>query len=105
MFRTLIAAALLLATASSLHAQTPTGSITGRVTDGTNLPVPGVTVTITSPNLQGTRTSVTSANGDYIFPSLPPGPYTVTVEPGGSEVPPLGDWLITVPGVTVDETW
>ena len=83
MFRTLIAAALLLATASGLHAQTPTGSITGRVTDGSNLPVPGATVTITSPNLQGTRTAVTSANGDYIFPSLPPGPYTVTVELSG----------------------
>jgi len=83
MFRTLITAALLLATASGLHAQTPTGSITGRVTDATSLPVPGATVTITSPNLQGTRTAVTSANGDYIFPSLPPGPYTVTVELSG----------------------
>ncbi len=56
MLRTLIAAALLLATASGLHAQTPTGSITGRVTDASNLSVPGATVTITSPNLQGTRT-------------------------------------------------
>jgi len=80
MLKTLIAAALLLATASGLRAQTPTGSITGRVTDASNLSVPGATVTITSPNLQGTRTAVTSANGDYIFPSLPPGSYTITVE-------------------------
>ena len=83
MLKTLIAAALLLATASGLHAQTPTGSITGRVNDASNLSVPGATVTITSPNLQGTRTAVTSANGDYIFPSLPPGPYTITVELSG----------------------
>ncbi len=74
MLKTLIAAALLLATASGLHAQTPTGSISGRVTDAGNLAVPGATVTIESPNLQGTRTTVTSANGDYILPCLPPGP-------------------------------
>ena len=61
MLRTLIAAALLLATASGLHAQTPTGSITGRVIDASNLSAPGVTVTIASPNLQGIRTTVTSA--------------------------------------------
>ena len=38
----------------------------------------GVTVTAFSPALQGTRTSVTSTNGDYIIPFLPPGEYRVT---------------------------
>ena len=57
-----------------LHAQTPTGTITGRVNDSGDLAVPGATVTIASPNLQGTRSTVTSANGDYIFPACRPAP-------------------------------
>ena len=93
MFKTLItrsvalaaaaAAAVLLSIAAPADAQTPTGTITGRVTDQAGLSVPGATVTVTSTNLQGTRVAVTSANGDFIVPSLPPGPYTVTVELSG----------------------
>src|SRR4029077_6967735 len=55
----------------------PTGKLSGRVTSGSE-PLPGVTVTVTSPALQGTRSAVTSANGDYLFPSLPAGEYAVT---------------------------
>jgi Carboxypeptidase regulatory-like domain/TonB dependent receptor len=77
------AAAVLLSTPPPAEAQTPTGTITGRVTDQGGLSVPGATVTVTSTNLQGTRVAVTSTNGDFILPSLPPGPYTVTVELSG----------------------
>ena len=74
---------LLTLAAPPLAAQTASGTISGRVSDSSNLAVPGATVTITSPNLQGTRTTVTSVNGDYIFPNLPPGSYTITVELSG----------------------
>ncbi len=91
MFQALIqraGVALLVLAASTLctisvSAQTPSGSITGRVTDSSGLPVPGATVTIQSTHLQGTRTAVTSENGDYLLPALPPGPYTITVELSG----------------------
>ena len=64
----------------------PTGSIAGRVVDAADgLPLPGATVTLTSRNLQGTRRGVTSANGDYYVPSLPPGEYVVRVEIAGFE--------------------
>jgi hypothetical protein len=57
----------------------PAGKLAGRVTtEGVGLP--GVTVTATSPALQGIRTTTTSGNGDYIFPALPPGEYNVTFE-------------------------
>src|SRR5687768_4986786 len=60
----------------------PTATIAGKVTtDGVGLP--GVTVTVTSPNLQGVRTTVTTAQGDYIVPFLPPGEYTVRYELSG----------------------
>ena len=47
--------------------------------------MPGVTVTVAGPNLQGSLTAVSSENGDYIVPRLPPGTYTVTFELSGFE--------------------
>ncbi|HAV42370.1 MAG TPA: hypothetical protein DCW97_08260, partial [Acidobacteria bacterium] len=57
-----------------------TGAITGTVTDEAGAPLPGVTVTISGPNLMGTRTYVTDARGIYRFPALPPGNYTIKAE-------------------------
>lgn len=66
----------LTAIAGVALGQGNTGVLTGTVmTDGA--PLPGVTVTIESPALQGTRTAVTNENGAYFFPVLPPGRYTV----------------------------
>jgi hypothetical protein len=75
---TLLAALLLVAPAA--WAQAPTGSISGRVTSSDGEPLPGVTVSATSPNLQGVRSATTSTNGDYLVPFLPPGAYTVSFE-------------------------
>ncbi len=50
-----------------------TGAIEGTVTDQDKAPLPGVTVTLSSPKLMGTRTAVTDADGAYRFPALPPG--------------------------------
>ena len=69
-----------LAVASAWAQTNPTGTISGRVTDPDGLALPGVTVTVTSPALQGSRTATTSDNGDYIVPFLPAGDYTVTVD-------------------------
>lgn len=60
-----------------VFAQATTGQLTGNVTQN-GAPLPGVTVTVTSPNLQGARTTVTNENGAYNFPTLPPGNYAVT---------------------------
>lgn len=70
-------ACFLLAAAASAQTN-PTGVISGRVTDPSGLALGGVTVTASSPALQGPRTSVTSAYGDYMIPFLPPGEYKVT---------------------------
>jgi len=55
--------------------QTSTIEGTVRISDGS--PAPGVTVTIKSPALQGTRTTVTGPHGEYIIKGLPPGNYDV----------------------------
>ena len=70
-FTLALSVCLLLALPVVVSAQT-TGMIDGVVTDQSGAPLPGVTVEITSPNLQGTRTAVTAADGRYRFPSLPP---------------------------------
>jgi hypothetical protein len=63
-------------------AQGTTGSLVGTVTtEGNGLP--GVTVTASSPALQGTRTAISGEAGGFSFPSLPPGDYTVTFELSG----------------------
>ena len=57
-----------------------TGAINGKVTDESGAVLPGVTVTIASPSMQGTRADVTSESGDYRFPAVPPGDYRITYE-------------------------
>lgn len=85
MLRCILALAIGLLTAGAAVAQSTTGTISGRVVDQQGLAMPGVTVTAESPNLQGTRTTVTSQNGDYVLTLLPPGAYTVSFEIPGFE--------------------
>src|SRR4051794_18703596 len=72
----LVAAALSLALASAVFAQT-SASLTGNVT-AAGAPLSGVTVTVSSPALQGTRSVVTGDSGAYELAALPPGAYLVT---------------------------
>jgi outer membrane receptor protein involved in Fe transport len=73
----------LLLSAVSAAAQSTAATISGRVVDSQGLPLPGVTVTVTSPNLQGLVTTATSETGDYLVPLLPSGTYTVAFELSG----------------------
>ena len=77
------ALALLLLSALPLFAQT-TASLTGTVTSA-GQPLPGVTVTVRSAALQGTRSALTGDAGGYEFSALPPGEYQVTFERGGMQ--------------------
>ena len=69
---------LVLAMAGPVAAQS-TSQLTGRVVYESQ-GMPGVTVTITSPALQGEMKTVTNAEGDYIFKGLPGGDYHVRFE-------------------------
>jgi hypothetical protein len=76
--------ALVLGASAAGWAQgVQTGTLTGTVRDQGDLVLPGVTVTVTSPALQGVRTVVTDENGVYTIPGLPPGDYTVRFELSG----------------------
>jgi Carboxypeptidase regulatory-like domain len=76
-------ALLMLVLANGADAQTvssTTGAIDGKVTDISNAVLPGVTVTLTSEALMGSRDTVTSETGTFRFISITPGLYTVTFE-------------------------
>src|ERR687892_2829003 len=85
----LVMAALLTAASSALAqggGASSTGTIQGRVTDAQGAVLPGVTVTATSPSALGAQTTVTSETGNYRFPAIPPGTYSVTYELTGFNI-------------------
>ncbi len=74
-----LVAALLLCALSALAQTTGTGAIIGRAMDSTGAVIPGVEVTITSPQLiGGAKTFVTDEQGVYRFELLRAGTYRVS---------------------------
>jgi outer membrane receptor protein involved in Fe transport len=81
---TLLATLLvLLLGGRSAHAVELTGQLKGTVTDPEGLAVPGVLLTLTSPELQGDRRANSGPDGDYRFVALPPGGYLLRAEAAG----------------------
>lgn len=68
----------LVATAAAQGLQT--GVLTGFVRGSDGLSLPGATVSVVSPAIQGTRSTTTDVNGAYVVRGLPPGIYDVTFE-------------------------
>ncbi len=80
LFAAALAAACLLAGGVDASAQEFTGSIYGRIVDPSHALMPGVTITVEGPAIQGRRTAESEANGSYRFLYLPPGEYRVTFQ-------------------------
>ena len=76
-------------------AQGDRGQIAGFIKDQTGGVIPGATVTVTNSQTRLTWTAVTDARGYYVFPSLPPGAYEISVELQGFK-----RWIQT--GMTLD---
>jgi len=66
--------------ASFSFAQLDTGTIVGTVTDSSSAVLPGVTITITQEATGVAQTTVTNASGQFVFPGLRVGRYTVAAE-------------------------
>jgi hypothetical protein len=75
-----MSAAAVVLMASPGYAQISQGRLAGTATDAQGAVLPGVTVTVTSPALIGTRSAVTEADGRYLFPALPSGAYKLVFE-------------------------
>jgi hypothetical protein len=68
---------------ASLLAQETRGRLTGRVSDSTQAPIPGATVTVTDTARGTTLAATTGSEGLFRFNYLLPGTYQVTVEASG----------------------
>jgi hypothetical protein len=75
--------AALVFFASFCFAQTEQGTITGVVTDPSGALVEGAKVTVVNTDTQVSAVSQTNTQGNYTFPFLPHGNYSVTVEKSG----------------------
>jgi hypothetical protein len=83
-FQVALLLSLSILVAVGAFAQTATsGAIEGKITDRGGAALPGVTVEIRSPNLQGTQTAVSDGSGRFRFGLLPPGTYSLTATLSG----------------------
>ncbi|MBM3294582.1 MAG: TonB-dependent receptor, partial [Candidatus Aminicenantes bacterium] len=77
--RSIVPLAVLLLAALAAGQVTQTGTLIGTVYDNEKQPLPGVTVSISSPALILPKMEmVTTERGFYRFPALPPGLYKIT---------------------------
>src|SRR4051794_10707295 len=72
----------MFALAGALFAQ-GSGSISGTVKDSNGGVVAGAAVTAMDPSQAVNQVTHTQRDGDFVFPQLPPGSYTLTVESPG----------------------
>lgn len=77
----IVLCSLLLAT--RLAGQGINGSIAGTVTDPSGLAVAGAVITLTQTATAAQRTMNTDSQGDFVFGSLPPGEYSISVQQTG----------------------
>jgi hypothetical protein len=78
-----ITGCLLLPAAPFVMAQTTTADVTGTVTDATGAILPGATVVLTNLGTRETHTAKTTDSGDYTFPLLGPGNYSLQIKDAG----------------------
>lgn len=74
---------MIPAAAFTLFAADPTGTIAGTVADPSGASVVGAKVTVVAPATGLSRSAVSAADGGYVFPLVPVGAYTVSVEAPG----------------------
>jgi hypothetical protein len=92
----LIALCALVGSVSIFAQSAGTAGLTGTVTDASGAVVPNVTVTVTNPATNLTRTATTGADGTYRFSLLPPGTYRVRFAATGFKTSEVGSVVLDV---------
>ena len=85
MLKRTVACLCLALLATALDAQTGVGQIQGRVADATGAVVPGATVVLENTRTVNRSQTTSTEAGFYVFPSLVPGDYRLTVTAAGMQ--------------------
>ena len=94
--RRLTAAILFGSIVSLLEAAIPTGTVVGTVRDESGAIIPGAKVTITHQGTGAVRSMQTDSSGNYNFPLLPVGTYTLKIEMQGFQTFVQKEFLLQV---------
>ena len=99
---------ILLSFASSLVAfqlfgQEFRGTLTGRVVDPSNAPVPGAIISVRNEGTNATSPSKTDSHGNFTVPFLAPGPYTLTISATGFKLAKRSSIAVTVAQTTTED--
>jgi hypothetical protein len=91
----------LLMSSTNIHAQIVSARLKGVIRDASGATIPGATVTAAEADSHARLVQTADANGLYLFPALPPGEFTITVEANGFRKR-IYSHLILTTGQTVD---
>jgi outer membrane receptor protein involved in Fe transport len=95
--RTICAIGVLLAlTAGFGYSQAVNATLLGTVTDSSGAIVPNAKVIVTEVNTAVSRTGQTNESGNYTFPDMVPGQYSISVESSGFKKETRKDITLTV---------
>ena len=75
-----IATILLMVSMAAAALAQSASTITGTVKDSSDAVLPGATVILVNPGQAISQTALTNPDGVFVFPQLPPGTYTISVE-------------------------
>lgn len=82
--RNVLAAFLLAASVSPVWGQAVANAqISGAVVDASGAAIPGAKITATQTDTEQQRTTISGADGSYVLPNLPVGPYRLEVQASG----------------------
>src|ERR1051325_10675626 len=84
----------------SATAQRITGTLRGEITDQNGAAIAGAKIKATNAQTGVAQSTISNSSGNYEFPTLLPGPYSVTVESQGFRQSAIKDVTVTANNVT-----
>ncbi len=87
---------VLMLAAVTVFGQTPSASVTGRVTDATGAVFPGATIKVTNLDTNISQQAVSNEAGDFVIPYLNPSRYTLEAQAPGFRTYKHEDFTLVV---------
>ena len=88
--------AVLLSIAVASAQSSTTGKVVGTVTDASGAIVPKAEVQLVNTDTNAAASAITNDSGGYVFPSVQPGPYRITVKMTGFRTETISNLIVEV---------